>query len=314
MFLSTIHCAWTPEVKTLIHSSEEGSVILQTSSTLNIPPQHPQVLSESLIKQILQGISQSQESGILQELFLSDSQQFPVFSRPQIDFLAPHLVEAFSKATSEELITFRSPGDEEGATRVSGTVAVFSPTVFFLTLQNPGNYPGNPSKMTSSSRNLQKHTTLMFSKKQAILQPEEGKRLMTISPRHLWIAIDYAAFGPLLESEQKDKKQRTIPPITNPQIKNAQSGMNTLQEQLQNLRKRVDEQAEEIRPLLPLQFLNRPRDPLPDGAAVHVTVLQHGVGALGSLQGGARPVLVACGSFPVKLKSSRSQTSDPMLI
>ena len=72
---------------------------------------------------------------------------------------------------------------------------------------------------------------------------------MTISPKNLWIAIDYAAFGPLMESEQNGEKQRTIPPITNPQIKNAQSGMNTLQEQLQNLRKRVDEQAEEIRRL-----------------------------------------------------------------
>ena len=89
----------------------------------------------------------------------------------------------------------------------------------------------------------------MFSKKQAMLQPEKAKQLMPISPKHLWIAIDYAAFRSLMKSEQKDEKQRTIPPITNPQIKNAQSGMNTLQEQLQNLRKRVDEQAEEIRRL-----------------------------------------------------------------
>ncbi len=44
-------------------------------------------------------------------------------------------------------------------------------------------------------------------------------------------------------------------------------------------------------PLPPLQFLDRGHDPLPDVAAAHVALLQHGVRPLGSLQGGARAVL-----------------------
>ena len=44
-------------------------------------------------------------------------------------------------------------------------------------------------------------------------------------------------------------------------------------------------------PLFPLDLLNSPEHPLPDGAPVHVATLQHGVRMLGSLQGGARAVL-----------------------
>jgi len=43
--------------------------------------------------------------------------------------------------------------------------------------------------------------------------------------------------------------------------------------------------------LHPLDFLNCGHDPLPHGTAVHVAALQHGVGALGGLQGGARAML-----------------------
>ena len=40
-----------------------------------------------------------------------------------------------------------------------------------------------------------------------------------------------------------------------------------------------------------LDILDRGHDPLPNGAPGHVAALQHGVGTLGSLQGGAGAVL-----------------------
>jgi hypothetical protein len=163
--------------------------------------------------------------------------------------LTPYLVDAFAKATAEELIIFRSLGNKEGATQVSGTVAVFSPTIFFLTLHNTANYRGNPSKMTSSSRKLPKQTTLTFSQKQAMLQPEDAQRLMKIPPKALWIAIDYAALNPVMESEHKAKEKSPSGLIATPQSEKIQPGMTTLQEQLQDLREKVDDQAEEIRRL-----------------------------------------------------------------
>ena len=245
--LLTIQCSWTPEVETPIHESQKGRIVLQTSRALLVPPTHPQTFSMTLMKQILGGISQTQKMGILQEVFLSDSAQLPIFSRAQVAFLAPHLVEALSQATPEELIAFRSAGDEDGAIRVSGAVAIFSPSIFFLTLQNPRNYLGNQSKIATSSRNLQQHTTLMFSEAEAILQPQDAQRFMKISSQDSWIAIDYAALRPSTGNNQKEEPQRTF--STNSQPEKSFTDLGTIQKQLQDLRNTVDEQAEEIRRL-----------------------------------------------------------------
>lgn len=249
-FMCTTQCSWTPTIETLIHKSQQGRVVLQTSNAFRIPPNHPQFLSESLIKQILQGVSQSQESGILQELFLSDSEALPVFSQAQIDFLVPHLVVAFSQVTPEELIVFQSTRDKDGETRRRGTIAIFAPTTFFLTLQNSANYSGKPSKISPSSLNLQRQTTLLYSKEQAILPRKKAKRLMKVSSKDSWLAINYTALAPSGESLQVEENPPTTPTLGN-QTQENQPNMNTLQEQLQDLQKTVDEQAEEIRQLQP---------------------------------------------------------------
>lgn len=244
--LLTIQCTWTPEVVTPIHSSEEGNVGLQTSSDFKIPPQHPAELSKTLIKQFLEGISQRQERGILQELFISDSKTSPVFSPTQIKFLVPHLAEAFSQATSEELITFRSSGKEEGSQQIRGTLAVFSPTIIFLTLQQSGNYQRNPSKTTSSSRNLQSSLSLTYSEKQAIVEQQEAKRFMTISSKVSWIAINYESTN--LRRPTRNYQEKDLLPPTS-RTKKTPLDLNSLREQVEGLQKTVEEQAEEIQRL-----------------------------------------------------------------
>lgn len=244
----TIQCSWNPEVETLVHNSQQGRITLQTSSALHMPPKHPQSLPPSLIKQILGGISKAQERGILQELLLSSSAELPAFSQGQIDFLTPQLVEAFSQATPEELIVFKTLGDEQGGIRVTGTVAVFSPTIFFLTLKDPKNYPGNLAKMSSSSRKLQEKTTLKFSKKQATLQWKDAQRFMTVSSKDSWIAIDYADLSRSMGENQQEEEQQTIPQ-TNRQTEQSPQDMDLIQKQLEDLRNTVEEQAEKIRRL-----------------------------------------------------------------
>jgi len=246
--LLTIQCSWTPEVETLVHNSQQGRIVLQTSSTLHIPPKHPHAISASLIKQILGGISKTEEMGILQELFFSPSTQRPVFSQAQIEFLTPQLVEAFSQATPEELIVFRAVEDEKGGIRVKGTVAMFSPAIFFLTLQNLKSHPGNSAKIASSSRNLQKKATLIFSKKDAVLQRKDAERFMTVSPKYSWIAINYAALSPAIEENQEEEQEQAFPRTNRPSGKSP-TDMDPIQKQLQDLRNTVEEQAEKIRQL-----------------------------------------------------------------
>ena len=242
--LFTIQCTWTPDVKTPIHSSAEGNVALQTSSNFKIPPQHPAELSETLITQLLQGIAQRQEQGILQELFISDSKASPVFSPTQIAFLAPHLADAFSQATPEELITFRSLGHKEGSGEIRGTMAVFSPTIFLLTFQQ--HYQKNPTRTTSSTRILQSSLSLIYSEKQAIVQPEEAQRFMTISSKIPWIAINYGDLSLRHSTENHQDIKLLLPP---PQPTNTQADLNTLQEQVEGLRQTIEDQAEEIQRL-----------------------------------------------------------------
>ena len=244
--LLIIQCTWTPEVKTPLHHSSQGRIILQTSSGLNVPPNHPHTFSESFIRQTLQGISKAQELGLLQELITSSPLPRPVFSPGQINFLAPQLIRAFSQATSEELIVFHCAGDNEGASQVNGTIAVFAPSIFFLTLKNSDDYTGNKSKASSSSRNLQKHTTLLFSQKQAVLPAKEASHFMQPSAKDSWIAINYGLLSPSVTSNHEESPP---PPLVSPHPGKNQTEGPTLQEQLQDLREKVNEQAEEIQRL-----------------------------------------------------------------
>lgn len=241
----TLQCTWTPEVETIIYRDTEGFVTLQTSEAFKMSPQHPQVLSEVQITQVLRGISQKQERGILQELFISDSQHTPVFSPTQIEFLTPHLIEAISQATSEELIMFQHFGDNEGADPIRGTVTLFSPHVFFLTLK----HPENSTKMTSSSRSLHQHLTLMFTQEKAMLPQEDGQRFMKIPPKDPWIALDLKTLRPETEVENTQEGKSRLSPFTPAHQKHGSPETLSLEEQLQDLRKKVDEQDEEIRRL-----------------------------------------------------------------
>ncbi len=242
-----VHCTWTPQVKTLIYEDDEGHVALETSSNFIKSPQHPQKLSSSLIKKLLGGISQKQEKGILQELLLSDQKISATFSSQQIEFLTPHLVEAFSKATSEELITFYYTGKKDGTIQISGTLAVFPPAVFFLTLQTTRNYPVNLSKMNTSSQNLQNTITLAYLQEKAVLQPEEAKHFMKVPSKESWIAINLGVFD--LEVENLRLKEKTSEWPTNSHSDEIPTDLNSLREQVEDLRKQVDEQEKEIQRL-----------------------------------------------------------------
>ena len=67
--MSHIQCSWTPDVETLLYQSEEGTIALQTTKNFKAAPKHPAWISDSLIQEMLGGLTQTQESGLLQEIF-----------------------------------------------------------------------------------------------------------------------------------------------------------------------------------------------------------------------------------------------------
>ncbi len=249
IIIGTIQCSWTPTVETPIHTSEQVSILLQTSNSFRVPPHHPQFLSESLVRRILQGVAQSQESGILQEIFLSTPEQTPVFSQTQIDFLAPQIVAGFTQATPEERIVFRVAGDGDGTSPLSGTATIFAPEIFFLTLKHSGSYQRNSSKIGSSSRQLLSRTTLHYSEEEAILQTDDAQSFRDHSSKDPWIAINYAALKPSEERRTQEKDVRPSTRTSGQQSQENRTETETFQKQLEDLQDTVNEQSKEIQRL-----------------------------------------------------------------
>ena len=250
--ISHIHCSWTPDVETLLYQSEEGTITLQTTKSFKVAPKHPAWISDSLIQEMLGGITQTQESGLLQQIFSGSPPQLPVFSPSQIRFLGPHLASALSKATPEELVFFICKDTDGNSSMVKGTVAIFHPTTILINLKNYRKSVFDQEKAKNSRGNLQRYTTIHFSQEEALINPKESQPLMEIPANSHWVMINYS----LLKTVNLEKPHvltSTADEMTNDGMKekNAQeiNSLNELNEQLLDLRRKVDEQNHEIKRL-----------------------------------------------------------------
>lgn len=244
-----LQCSWTPEVETVLQDGPECIISLKTSHTLKKIPRHPVLLSESLIAKILKGIAISQEEGILQQLLLSTHHPVPAFSPSQIDFLAHYISMAFSQVTPEEIIHFKCPPTDEQFFPVQGTLAVFPPSSLLVTLKDLILHPAVSPKRQYSSRKVQA-TSLTFSYHEAVIRTEEVQAFMTIPSTYHTIAINYQSLEPPSNPNNRENQLTQPGPRTTPNKKTEPSmTMDSLNSQLRDLQKIVDQQAEEIRRL-----------------------------------------------------------------
>lgn len=243
-----LQCSWTPEVETVLQEGSKCIISLKSSHAPKKPPLHPVVLSESLIAKILKGIAISQEEGILQKLLLSTHHPVPTFSPSQIEFLAHHISMAFSQVTSEEIIHFKCSPTDEHSFPVQGTLAVFPPSSLLVTLKDLIPYPAVSPKMQHSSRKVQT-TSLTFSHQEAVIRTEEAKAFMTIPSTYLSIAINYQNLEPSHPNNKENQLTQPGPQTTPNKKAEPPMTMDSLNSQLRDLQKIVDQQAEEIRRL-----------------------------------------------------------------
>ena len=250
--MSHIQCSWTPDVEMLLYQSEEGTIALQTTKNFKVAPKHPAWISDSLIQEMLGGLTQTQESGLLQDIFSGSPPQLPVFSPSQIRFLGPQLASALSKATPEELVSFICTDTNENSSVVKGTVAVFHSTTLLINLKNYRQSMFDQGKVKNSRGNLQRYTTIHFSQEEALINPKESQPLMEIPANSHWVMINYSL---LKTSNLKEPHvlTSTSGEMTNDGVKEqntqATNSLNELNEQLIDLRRKVDEQNEEIKRL-----------------------------------------------------------------
>lgn len=191
----------------------------------------------------------SQEEGILQQLVLSTHDAVPAFSPSQIDFLAPYLSMAFSLATPEEIIHFKCLSTDEQSFQVQGTLGIFPPTTLLLTLKDLKGSPEISPKIQHSSRKLQTTTSLTFSHKEAIIKAEEVQAFMTIPSTSHWIAINYQRLASSNPNNKEIQLNQHGTQTTHDEKIETPIEMDSLNDQLRDLRKTIDQQAEEIRRL-----------------------------------------------------------------
>src|SRR5690606_22949769 len=123
-----------------------------------VPPNHPLIIPDTLLKKILEGIMKTEEGGMLQQLFFTAPHLIPAFSPLQREILAAHLSKALSEATKEETIFFKLPPTEEASSLIEGAVAAFPPSFFVFTLTFSGSTSGGFFKFHNSSNRIRETT------------------------------------------------------------------------------------------------------------------------------------------------------------
>ena len=211
---------------------------------------HPTFLSESLLREVLTGIGIDQEKGVLQQLLLSTHSPVRAFSPSQVDFLAPYVSLAFSQATPEEMILFKCPPIDTQSFLVQGTLAVFSPTTLLLTLNDLKGHPTTrSSKMQHSSQKLQTRTSLTFSQQKTTIRVIDTQAFMSVPSSSHWIAIDFQPLESLNTNKTDIQLNQHDPHTISDKKIETPMAIDSLKAELQNLRKKVDQQAKEIRRL-----------------------------------------------------------------
>ena len=94
-------------IRTMVNQSPESSVYLEWVQTESFRATHPADLSPTVIRRSLKGVMIQAPTGIVENLLGKQAQPSRLFSEDDVRLLVPHLVEALSRATSEERVVFQ---------------------------------------------------------------------------------------------------------------------------------------------------------------------------------------------------------------
>jgi len=114
-------CSTTAPTGKVLFDDPRGTVALQVISDPSIQASHPINLEPSLLAQLLTGL-EIHEGGIgphrrVESGFAGQPSTYPLFSKDQIQFLAPLLAEGLRTATPNQSIEYRVVTTHEGSNR-----------------------------------------------------------------------------------------------------------------------------------------------------------------------------------------------------
>lgn len=99
-------CA-TAGPQTVIKETRQGAVYLEPLPNRDEQATHPLSLPDGTIRQLLRGVQVVGDKNAVENLFDSTLKPTPVFSETEVAFLTPLVVEALTRATSQQQVSFR---------------------------------------------------------------------------------------------------------------------------------------------------------------------------------------------------------------
>jgi hypothetical protein len=202
-------CSTTAPTGKILFEDARGSVSLQTISDPLIQANHPIKLEPALLAQLLTGL-EIHEGGTgphrrVESGFAGQPSTYPLFSKDQIQFLAPLLAEGLRTATVNQFVEFRVVTTKEGSNRfqsattetTSGSLYTHGRELYVILSQyryDPMRTNENIADLSNRSSPLDysglKNRTLLFT-------PEAALRADSPNPPTLekttdrFVAVDY---------------------------------------------------------------------------------------------------------------------------
>jgi hypothetical protein len=178
--LAIAGCA-TAGPQTVIKETRQGAVYLEPLPNRDEQATHPLSLPDGTIRQLLRGVQVVGDKNAVENLFDSTLKPTPVFSETEVAFLTPLLVEALTRATPQQQVSFRvshlvSPiayQEREGAgvgssqspsygpepETTSGSLYAYGRSIY-LTLSEYRHRPTKPDAINMPNRRLADRTGL----------------------------------------------------------------------------------------------------------------------------------------------------------
>lgn len=194
-------CASSPP-PIVIHDSAKASVYLEPLHGSGAPASHPMSLGSPTLARVVAGLRVQQQEGLLQTLLAGTPKKEAVFARDEVQFLAPLLDAALTRASSHQAVRFHTLRTNDLGTQRSGGTLYVKDQAVYLTLTEFRVTSGGTHVLTKAGRRGRDATGLR--QKTVLFVPEGVERTDAAPPRavdgppHLkTFVIDYALLAKL---------------------------------------------------------------------------------------------------------------------
>src|SRR5207249_8016573 len=138
-----------------IHQSARGSVYLEEVPDWSFQAAHPISIDPTTLADVFRGVQIQERKSTFRTTSDMEPKAVRAFSDDEVEFLAPHLATALSKADPEELVGFRlvQPA-AAGTASTAGTLYVHGSYLYLSLTQYRSNSFGNSGRQLSGSSGL----------------------------------------------------------------------------------------------------------------------------------------------------------------